>query len=105
MTRIAALLCVLAVSFAALAQSGKVYRIGMLETTSATANRANLEALLRGLREAGYVEGKNLIIDYRSAEGRSDRFAELASDLIRAKPDVIMTRGTPAAPAAKKPGP
>jgi putative ABC transport system substrate-binding protein len=99
------LACSLALSLgAAHAQSGKVYRIGMLETTSASANRTNLDALLRGLREAGYVEGKNLIIDYRSAEGRSERFAELASDLIRAKPDVIMTRGTPAALAAKKAG-
>jgi putative tryptophan/tyrosine transport system substrate-binding protein len=94
----------LAFSFTAAAQSGRVYRIGLLETTSASANRANLEALLRGLRDAGYVEGKNLIIDYRSADGRSDRFAELAADLVRAKPDVIVTRGTPAALAAKNSG-
>jgi putative ABC transport system substrate-binding protein len=100
----ALLACSLAVSFAAHAQSGRIYRIGMLETTSASANRANLEALLRGLREAGYVEGKNLVIDYRSAEGRSERFAELARDLVRAKPDIIVTRGTPAALAAKKSG-
>jgi putative ABC transport system substrate-binding protein len=98
------LACSLALPFAACAQSGKVYRIGMLETTSESANRANMEALLRGLREAGYVEGKNLVIDYRSADGRSDRFAELAIDLVRAKPDIIVTRGTPAALAAKKAG-
>ena len=89
---------------AAYAQSGKVYRVGMLEIRSANANRANLESFLRGLKEAGYVEGKNLAIDYRSAEGRSDRFRELAQELIRAKPDVIVTRGTPAALAAKEAG-
>jgi putative ABC transport system substrate-binding protein len=97
-------LAALALAAPASAQSGKVHRIGLLETTSATANRANLEALLRGLREAGYLEGKNLIIDYRSAEGRADRFPELAEELVRAKPDVIVTRGTPAAMAAQKAG-
>jgi putative ABC transport system substrate-binding protein len=96
------LACSLALPFAACAQSGKVYRIGLLETTSASANRTNLDALLRGLREAGYVEGKNLIIDYRSADGRIDRFPELAADLVRAKPDVIIARGTSATLAAKK---
>jgi putative ABC transport system substrate-binding protein len=94
----------LALAAPAAAQSGKVYRIGLLETTSASANRGNLEALLRGLREAGYTEGKNLIIDYRSADGRADRFPELADDLVRTKPDVIVTRGTPAALAAKNAG-
>src|SRR5204863_1320118 len=82
----------------------RVYRIGLLETTSATANRVNLGALLRGLKEAGYIEGRNFVIDYRSAEGSSDRFAELARDLVRAKPDVILTRGTPAALAARDAG-
>jgi len=86
------------------AQPAKTYRIGLLETSSANANRANLEALLRGLREAGYVEGKNLVIDYRSADGRSDRFPELAADLIRARPDVIVARGSVAILAAKKAG-
>jgi|1185.fasta_scaffold04517_2 putative ABC transport system substrate-binding protein len=87
------------------AQSTRVYRVGLLDTTSATANRANLDSLLRGLRDAGYVEGKNLVIDYRSAaEGRGDRFADLARDLVRAKPDVILTRGTPAAIAARDAG-
>ena len=62
------------------AQSTKVYRVGLLDIASTNANRPNLEALLRGLREAGYVEGKNLIVDYRSAEGRSDGFAQLAKD-------------------------
>ena len=101
MTRIAGLIFALALSFAACAQSGKVYRIGMLEIAPAS---ANLDALLRGLREAGYVEGRNLIIDYRSADGRPERFPELAADLVRAKPDIIVTRGTAAALAAKAAG-
>jgi len=63
-----------------------------------------MDALLRGLREAGYVEGRNLIIDYRSADGHPERFPELAADLVRAKPDVIVTRGTSAALAAKAAG-
>jgi putative ABC transport system substrate-binding protein len=94
----------LVLAMAASAQSGRVYRIGMLETTLASANKANLDALLRGLREAGYVEGRNLIIDYRSADGHPERFPELARDLVRAKPDIILTRGTPAAQAASKAG-
>ena len=73
MTIISGVLCSLLVCLAAHAQTGKVYRIGLLETTSASANRANLDAFLRGLREAGYVEGKNIVIDYRSADGRAER--------------------------------
>jgi len=58
---------VLAARLAAEAQpAGKVYRIGMLERTSPGTNAANLEAFRRGLRELGYVEGKNLVIEYRS---------------------------------------
>ena len=101
----AALLCALAVSFAALAQSGKVYRIGILETTPASANRANLNAFLQGLREAGYVEGQNIVIDYRSVDGRQELFPKLAAELVRAKPDIIVTRGSAAALAARNAGP
>ena len=103
-SRLAAIVLALALSPAAIAQSGKVYRIGFLETTSASANRANLDAFLRGIREAGYVEGKNLVIDYRSADGRAERFTDLAKDLVRARPDVIVTRGSTATHAATKAG-
>jgi len=82
-------------------QAGKVYRIGILEAIPAAQNAANLEALRRGLRDLGYVEGRNLIIDYRSADGRAERFPDLASELVRLKVDLIVTRGTPAARAAK----
>ena len=78
-------------------QLGKVYRIGILETVPAAQNAANLDALRKGLRDLGYVEGRNLTIEYRSADGRAEQFPELASELVR----LIVTRGTPAAKAAK----
>jgi putative ABC transport system substrate-binding protein len=84
------------------AQPGtKVYRIGVLETTSATLNGPNLEAFRQGLRELGYVEGQNFVIAYRSADGRPERFPALATELVRLPVDLILTRGTPAALAAK----
>jgi putative ABC transport system substrate-binding protein len=82
-------------------QVGKVYRIGILETIPAARNTANLDALRKGLRDLGYVEGRNLFIEYRSADGRAERFPDLASELVRLKVDLIVTRGTPAARAAK----
>jgi putative tryptophan/tyrosine transport system substrate-binding protein len=82
-------------------QTSKVWRVGMLETTSATLNAVNVDAFRRGLRQLGYVEGQNLIIEYRSGEGRIDRFPELAAEMVRLKVDIIVTRGTPAALAAK----
>ncbi len=82
-------------------QAGKVYRIGILETIPAGQNAANLDALRKGLRDLGYVEGRNLIIEYRSADGRAESFPDLASELMRLKVDLIVTRGTPAARAAK----
>src|SRR6266542_6467194 len=83
-------------------QVGKVYRIGILETIPAARNAANLDALRKGLRDLGYVEGRNLVIEYRSADGRAERFLDLAAELVRLKVDLIVTRGTPAARAAKK---
>ena len=82
-------------------QVGKVYRIGILESIPAAQNVANLAALRKGLRDLGYVEGQNLIIEYRSADGRADQFPGLASELIRRKVDLIVARGTPATRAAK----
>ena len=82
-------------------QQGKVWRIGMLETTSTTLNAANLDGFRQGLRDLGYVEGRNLIIEYRSADGRSERFADLAAELVGLKVDLLVTRGTPASLAAK----
>ena len=82
--------------------AGKVYHIGVLETTSATLNVPNLDAFRRGLRELGYIEGQNLVIEYRSADGRPERFLDLATELVRLPVDLILTRGTPAALAAKQ---
>ena len=82
-------------------QVGKVYRIGILETIPASQNVAKLDALRKGLRDLGYVEGRNLIIEYRSADGRAERFPDLASELVRLKVDLIVTRGTPAAKAVR----
>jgi putative ABC transport system substrate-binding protein len=82
-------------------QGGKLYRIGMLETRSTVTNAANIEAFRQGLLELGYKEGQNFEIVYRSSNGRVERFPGLASELVRLKVDVILTRGTPAAVAAK----
>jgi putative ABC transport system substrate-binding protein len=78
----------------------KTYRIGILDVIPASQNVANLEALRKGLRDLGYAEGRNLVIEYRSADGRAERFPELTSELMRLKVDLIVTRGTPAATAA-----
>jgi len=83
-------------------QAGKVWRIGVLETTSPSLNTTNLDAFRQGLRELGYVEGRNFVIEYRSADGRPERFPSLASELVRLRVDLIVTRGTPAVLAAKK---
>ncbi len=82
--------------------AARIYRIGMLETRSAGLNAANIDAFRQGLRELGYVEGQNFVIEYRSSEGRDERFGALADELTRSSIDVILTRGTPAALAAKK---
>jgi putative ABC transport system substrate-binding protein len=81
----------LAMPFASQAQTpAKVWRIGMLDTTSTTLNAANLEAFRQGLRELGYAEGRNLIIEYRSTDGRIERFVDLAVELVGMKVDLIV---------------
>jgi putative tryptophan/tyrosine transport system substrate-binding protein len=87
--------------FAVGAQTEKVYRIGILERTSPANNAANLDGFRRGLRELGYVEEKNFVIEYRSADGRDERLPALATELVHLKVDVIVTRGTPGTLAAK----
>jgi len=67
-------------------------RIGILYLG---APNANLDAFVQGLRELGYIEGKNTIIDYRFAEGKEDRLPELAIELVGLKVDAIFTAGTP----------
>jgi len=78
----------------------KVWRIAILETTSKELNARNLAAFYKGLRDLGYVEGQNLVVDYRSSDGRNERLQEYASELARLRPDAIVVRGTPQALAA-----
>jgi putative ABC transport system substrate-binding protein len=87
-------------AWAAFAQQAKVFRIGVLETTRMEGN-ANFDVLRRSLRDLGYAEARNLAFEYRSSDGRNERFAELAAELVRLKVDLIVTRGTPATLAAK----
>src|SRR6185369_17566019 len=82
-------------------QPAKTWRIGVLETVSSGLNAKNIEAFRRGLRDLGYVENQNYVLEYRSADGDSDRFPAFAEELVRLRVDLIVTRGTPAARAAK----
>jgi putative ABC transport system substrate-binding protein len=82
-------------------QPAKIYRIGILETVSLASNAKNIDALRRGLRALGYVESQNYVLEYRSADGDAGRFPALAEELVRLRCDLIVTRGTPAARAAK----
>src|SRR4249919_945565 len=90
-----------ALSFATEAQQlTKIPRIGFLGASSASALAARIEAFRQGLRELGYVEGKNIVIEWRSAEGKLDRLPALAAELVRLKVDVIVTTGpAPTRPA------
>ena len=73
----------------------------MLERTSPATNAANLDGLRQGLRELGHAEGENYVIEYRSVDGIDELSANLAAELVRLNVDLILTRGTPAALAAK----
>src|SRR5262249_35828613 len=93
----------LAVPFAAEAQQeGKVARIGFLATELAAASHLT-GSFRQGLRDQGYVEGRNVVIEYRDAEGKSQRLSALAAELVAPKLDVVVTAGgTLAALAAKR---
>jgi putative tryptophan/tyrosine transport system substrate-binding protein len=79
-------------------QPGKMWRIGLINHS----NEIFLDGLLEGLRELGYVEGQNIIIERRYAEGKAERFQEFAEEMVRLKADIIIVITTPAALAAKK---
>jgi len=83
-------------------QSKEVPRIGFLVASNSSANSDRIEAFRQGLRELGYVEGKNVVIEYRAAEGKLDRLPGLAADLIHHSVDVIVTAGPADTRAAKK---
>src|SRR6266576_3404454 len=87
---------------AAEAQLPKIPRIGFLSTTSPSNVPTRLEAFRQGLRDLGYVEGKNIVIEYRYAEGNIDRLPTLLDELVRLKVDVIVASGPSPTRAAKK---
>jgi putative tryptophan/tyrosine transport system substrate-binding protein len=82
-------------------QPTKIARIGYLNPGDPVSRAYRTEAFRQGLKELGYIEGKNIIIEYRFAEARSDRLPELARDLVRLKVDIIFAGGHPATEAAK----
>ena len=82
-------------------QGGKVWKIGLLVSSTKALNAARDESLRRGLRAMGYEEHKNIVLEYRYAEGKIDRMAQLARELVEQKPDVIVVGGTRVALAAK----
>jgi ABC-type uncharacterized transport system substrate-binding protein len=83
-------------------QQTKAPRIGYLGATSRSTNPARIEAFRQGLRELGYIDGKNIVIEYRWSEAKSDRLPPLAAELARLKVDVIVTGGPAATRSAKQ---
>jgi putative tryptophan/tyrosine transport system substrate-binding protein len=91
---------VASVHFAQAQQPKKVPRIGILFIGSR--NQPHLEAFKHGLRERGYTEGKNILLEYRYAEGNNDRLPQLAAELVGGKVDVIVTTASVSAVAARR---
>src|SRR5712692_4469459 len=83
-------------------QSRKLPTIGFLGANTASFERASTDAFVQRLRELGWIENQTVAIEYRWAEGRDERFAEIAAEFIRLKVDVILTYATPSSIAAKK---
>src|SRR5258708_2128014 len=83
-------------------QRSQVARIGLLEAIYASSSAKLREALIAGLRELGYVEGKNIIIEYRWAEGKYERLPGLAAELMQMKVDVIVAASSVAVQAAQQ---
>ena len=82
-------------------QAGKIFRIGFLDDSTASNIAVRLDAFRQELSKLGWIEGKNIAIEYRFAEGKLERLPELAADLVRLKVDLIMASGTPGVLAAK----
>ena len=81
--------------------TSKVFRVGFMVTGSLRSpeQRSMTDAFRQGLRERGYLEGQNIVIEYRAAEGKIERFTELAAELVDLHPDLIVASNTPAARA------
>ena len=82
-------------------QPTKTWKIGVLVSSTEALNKSRDEALRQGLRDFGYEEGKNIVMDYKYAEGKPERLAQLAKELVAEKPDVIVVGGTAVAVAVK----
>ncbi|HXV83869.1 MAG TPA: ABC transporter substrate-binding protein [Candidatus Binatia bacterium] len=89
-------------SIAAAQQADKIPKIGILQGGSTATSPENINAFRKGLRELGYVDGKNILLEYRYATGKPERLAELASELVNLKVDVIVSAGTQTTTAAKQ---
>ena len=83
-------------------QPGKVSRVGFLTTVPFAAITARKEAFRQGLRELGYLEGKNILIEWRSADGREDRLPPLAHELAELRLDIIVSAGSPVTRSLKQ---
>src|SRR6266498_6121882 len=83
-------------------QPAKLPTIGFLGPSTASFERASTDAFLQRLRELGWIENRTVAIEYRWAEGRDERFTEIAAEFVRLKVDVILTYGTPSSLAVKK---
>jgi putative ABC transport system substrate-binding protein len=82
-------------------QPAKTWKVGVLVSGTEAVNKSLDDALRQGLRDLGYEEGKNIVMDYKYAEGKPERLAQLAKELVAEKPDVIVVGGTAVAVAAK----
>ncbi len=82
-------------------QPGKIFRIGYLDASNASGSAVLVDAFRQELSKLGWIEGKNITIEYRFAEHNSERLPALAAELVRLKVDLIMGRGTPVILAAK----
>ena len=83
--------CALPLNFGRSVRPAKIPRIGYLSAASLSTSPARIEAFLQGLRDLGYVEGKNIVIEYRFAEAKLDGLPALAAELVRLKVDLIVT--------------
>ena len=88
--------------FADAQQIGKIFRIGFLDASTASGMAVLVEAFRQELSKLGWIEGKNVTIEYRFAEQKPDRLPELAVDLVRLKVDLIVVAGEPSALAARR---
>jgi putative tryptophan/tyrosine transport system substrate-binding protein len=83
-------------------QPGKIFRIGFLDSSSAAASATLVDAFRQELSRLGWIEGKNIAIDFRYGQGKLDRYPELAGEMVRLKVDLIVVEGTGLAVAAKR---